>query len=78
MESMMKGIISITISAIILANVFVSQVKATNRSYTCLNGSGFMTGTCSWTSSETVLWNLLTLLGIVGMVYGALGVFGIV
>lgn len=63
MANFISGILSITISAIILANVFISSIKTAN--------------TTTWTSSETTMWNLLTLVGIVGLVYGVLNVFGI-
>lgn len=62
--SMIRGIISITVSAIVLANVFIVVVKGVN--------------TSTWTASEVALWGLLTLMGIIGLVYGIGSVFGIV
>jgi len=46
-----------------LANVFISTVKDTN--------------TTGWTASESALWGVLTLAGIVGLVVGTLQLFGI-
>jgi hypothetical protein len=57
------GIINITIGAVILASVFITTVKATN--------------TTSWTTAEVSMWGLLTLVGIIGLVYGVLQVFGL-
>ena len=61
--SMLRGIISLSIGVILLANVFIFTVKDTN--------------TTGWSSSETSLWGLLTLMGIVGLLYGIGAVFGI-
>jgi len=63
-NSFIGGIISITLGAVMLANVFVSTIKATN--------------TSTWTSSEVAMWGLLTLGGIVGLLYGTFAVFGLV
>lgn len=57
------GIINITIGAVILASVFVTTVKGTN--------------TSTWTTAEVSMWGLLTLVGIIGLVYGVLQVFGL-
>lgn len=58
------GVVSIAIGAIVLANVFISSVKGVN--------------TSTWTTQEVALWGILTLSGIIGLVYGVLNVFGIV
>lgn len=63
MANFISGIISITISLVILATVFISTVKTTN--------------TSTFTSAEVSMWGLLTLVGIVGILYGVLNVFGI-
>jgi len=63
MTNMITGIIGITIGVVILANVFITTVK--NQS------------TSGWASSEIAMWGLLTLIGIVGLVYGVLNVFGL-
>jgi hypothetical protein len=63
MASFIGGIVSITLGAVMLANVFITVIKDTN--------------TSAWTSSEVALWGLLTLVGIIGLVVGVLQVFGI-
>ena len=63
MASMIGGIVSITLGVVMLANVFIQVVKDTN--------------TSGWTTSETTLFGLLTLVGIIGLVVGVLNVFGI-
>jgi uncharacterized membrane protein HdeD (DUF308 family) len=59
-----SGIISLAIGVVIMANVFIYIVRQT-----CTTG---------WNSSDVALWGLLTLCGIVGLLYGVLAVFGIV
>lgn len=63
MATMISGIVSITLGVVMLANVFIQVVKDTN--------------TSGWTTSETTLFALLTLVGIIGLVVGVLNVFGI-
>lgn len=63
MANMITGIISITIGAVILASVFMTTIKGTN--------------TTGWATSEIAMWGLLTLIGIVGLLYGVLSVFGL-
>ena len=63
MANFITGIISITISAVILASVFISTIKGTN--------------TSTFTTSEVAMWGLLTLIAIVGLLYGVLNVFGL-
>jgi hypothetical protein len=63
MANFIMGIISLAISVVVLANVFIFTVKNTS--------------TTGWSSSEVTMWGLLTLISIVGMVYGVMNVFGI-
>jgi hypothetical protein len=63
MASFIGGIINITIGAVILASVYITTIKATN--------------TSAWSTSEVAMWGLLSLVGIVGLLYGVLQVFGI-
>jgi hypothetical protein len=63
MANFIGGIVSITLGAVILANVFISTVKTTN--------------TSTFTSAEVAMWGLLSLIGIIGLLYGVLNVFGI-
>lgn len=88
MANFISGIISLSISVVVLANVFINVVKGTT---TCVAGTlgANCNGTTGWgtnqtgvggvafTSAETAMWGLLTLIGIVGMVYGVMAVFGI-
>jgi hypothetical protein len=60
---MVSGIISITLGVIMLANVFVPVVKGVN--------------TTTWTAGEIALWGVLTLAGIIGIVYGTFAIFGL-
>ena len=61
--SFIGGIINITIGAVILASVFITTVKNQN--------------TTGWATSEVAMWGLLSLVGIVGLVFGVLQVFGL-
>jgi len=63
MANFISGIISLSISVVVLANIFIYTVKSTN--------------TSTWEASEVAMWGLLTLVGIVGLVYGVMAVFGI-
>lgn len=63
MANFVTGILSLTIGVILLANVFITVVKGTN--------------TTGWETSEVALWGLLTLVGIAGLAYGVMNVFGI-
>ncbi len=84
---MITGIISITIGAVILASVFMTSVKAVNTTGTCVgvNSSGFDCSTMenatqlgAWTTAEIAMWGLLSLIGVVGLLYGVLNVFGLI
>ena len=77
MANFITGIISITISAVILASVFITTLKAQNTTYTCANASGAPVAECGWTGAEVAMWGLLTLIAIVGLLYGVLNVFGL-
>ena len=79
MANFITGIISLTISVVILANVFIVTIKGTNTSYTCgiWNGSQYNNGACSWSSAEIAMWGLITLISIAGIVYGVMSVFGL-
>lgn len=64
MGSFIGGIISLSVSVVILANVYISTIKGTQ--------------TSAFTAAELSMWNLLTLVGIVGLVFGVLQLFGLV
>ncbi len=63
MTNFIMGIISLSVGVVVLAGVFITTVKAQN--------------TTGWASSEIALWGLLTIVGIAGLVYGVLAVFGL-
>ena len=60
---LVTGIISITLGVIMLANVFIPVVKGV-----C---------TSAWSAGEVALWGVVTLGGIIGIVYGTFVVFGL-
>lgn len=74
MANFITGIISLTIGVVILANVFIFTVKNTS---TCVHMNA--TGYCNepWGAGEVAMWGLITLVAVVGMVYGVLNVFGL-
>jgi len=77
MANFITGLISLTIGVVVLATVFISAVKGANTTNTpCYNSTGEL-ATCAWSTGEVALWGLLTLVGIAGMLYGVLNVFGL-
>ena len=83
MANFISGIISLTIGVVVLANVFITTVKNTNTGvintsyiYDCST----LTNCTSpgFTSAEVALWGLLSLIGIAGIIYGVMSVFGMV
>ena len=63
MANFIGGIISITLGVIVLANVFMTTVHNTS--------------TTGWSASEIALWGVLGLVGVIGILYGTLNVFGV-
>lgn len=63
MTNFVMGILSITIGAVVLASVFMSTIHTSN--------------TTGWSTSEIALWGLLGIVGIAGLVYGVMAVFGL-
>ena len=61
---MIGAIFGLTFGVIVLANVFMPQVKGTN--------------TSAWSSGEVALWGVLGLVGVMGIAYGVAAAFGIV
>ena len=87
MANFMSGLISLAISIVIFTGVFVGSVKSTvtNGSYTSLgSNTNCATGVnCSiehspWSATEVALWGTLTLVGVAGLLYGTLNVFGLI
>lgn len=80
MANFIVGIISLSISVVVLANLFIFVVKNTSTCHpgtlgqVCNGTAGYGT---SWSAAEITMWGLLSLLGIVGMVFGVMQVFGI-
>lgn len=64
MANMIGAIFGLTFGVIVLANVFMPQVKDTN--------------TTGWTAGEKALWGVLGLTGVMGIAYGVASAFGIV
>lgn len=64
MANFVSGVISLTLGVIMVSSVFIPQVKGTNT-------SGF-------TTAETTLWDVVSLAGIIGILYGAFAIFGLV
>jgi len=64
MGNFISGIITLSIAVIMMASVYMTTVHTTN--------------TSAWTASEIALWSVVGLIGVVGIVYGALNVFGII
>jgi hypothetical protein len=60
---LVTGIISITLGVIMLANVFIPVVKGVN--------------TSAWSAGEVALWTVISLAGIIGIVYGTFVIFGL-
>ena len=87
MTNMITGIISITIGAVILSSVFMTTIKGFNTSGVCIanSSSDFDCATMenttiigAWSPAEVAMWGLLSLIGVVGLLYGVLNVFGLV
>lgn len=64
MANFVAGIISLTLGVIMVSAVFIPQVKNTN--------------TSTFSTSELALWGVVSLAGIIGIVYGAFSIFGLV
>jgi hypothetical protein len=77
MANMITGIISITIGALVLASVYMTSIKNTTQSATGYYANGTYGATIAWSASEVAMWGLLGLLGVVGILYGTLSIFGL-
>jgi hypothetical protein len=58
-----KGIIGLAISVVVFANVYMFVLKNTS--------------TTTWNATEVAVWGLLSLIGILGLVFGVANVFGL-
>jgi len=70
MANFLMGLISLTIGVVVLANVFIFTVKNTS-----LNTNESLGAT--WSAAEIAMWGLISLVAVVGMIYGVLNVFGL-
>lgn len=74
--SLLTGIITLSISSVVMANVLIYIVK---------NTSGCSFGDCTnpnntagtWSGTETAMWGLISLVGILGIMVGVLQIFGL-
>ena len=66
MANFVAGIISLTLGVIMVSAVFIPQVKGVN------------TTALDFSASELALWGVVSLAGIIGIVYGAFAIFGLV
>jgi len=57
------AIISLTITVIVITNVFIPTVQGTN--------------TTGWSTGEVALWSVVTLVAIAGFVYNVAAAFGL-
>ena len=74
MANFIMGIISLSISVVVLASVFIYTVKNTS---TCVSSNCSDPSAVHWTTAEITMWGLLSLISIVGLLYGVMNVFGI-
>lgn len=63
MANLFGGIMTLTLSVILIASVVVTTVKNQN--------------TTGWTTGEIALWGLISLVAIMGLVYSAGSIFGL-
>jgi hypothetical protein len=63
MADFIRAIIGLTIGVVVFASLYMTTIKNTS--------------TTGWTAQEVTLWGLLSIVGIVGIVYAVLNVFGI-
>jgi len=63
-NSLVSGIISLTLGVIMLTAVFIPQVKGAN--------------TTGFTAAETTMYSVIGLGAIIGIVFGTFSVFGLV
>lgn len=63
MANMFGGIFTLVLSIILIAQVVIPIVKDQN--------------VTTWSTGEVALWGLITLVSIMGLVYGAGAVFGL-
>ena len=73
MANFISGIITLAISAVVMANVFIYIIKNNTGTTNATEGGGRL----YMTTVEVSMWSLMSLLGIVGLLYGVMNVFGL-
>jgi len=63
MANFVSGVIAIVLAVVMIGSVLLPVVKAQN--------------TTGWSTSELAVWGLVSLISIIGLVYGITQVFGI-
>lgn len=63
MANLIAGIVGLVLGIVLIANLYMTTVHDTN--------------TSTWSTSEVALWSVVGLIGVIGIVYGALNVFGV-
>lgn len=77
MGNFVVGIISLSIGVVVLANVFIYSTRNISSTSGCINRwNGTECLGHSLSSAELALWGLIALVGIGGMIYGVMNVFG--
>jgi hypothetical protein len=64
MASFVGGIIALTLGVVLVANLFMPTVHGTN--------------TSTWSTGEVAMWAVVGLAAVIGIVYGAFNIFGLV
>jgi len=64
MANLIAGIVGLVLGIVLIANLYMTTVHSTN--------------TSTWSTSEVALWSVVGLIGVIGIVYGALNVFGVI
>jgi hypothetical protein len=64
MANLFAGILSVVISVVLITGVVIPTVKGAN--------------TTGWTTTETTTYSIVTLVSILGLVYGVANIFGLV
>jgi len=78
MANLITGIISLSVSAVLMASLFLFTVHNTSTDYYSKNGTAIMSSSgTAWTGTEITMWGLLGLVAVVGLLYGVSQVFGI-
>lgn len=64
MGNMFTGVLSIVISVVLVTGVVIPTIKGAN--------------TSGWTTTEITTYGILTIVAVIGLIYGVANVFGMV